>query len=162
MGTEFIPIDNSVSLLFTFSKKKLTYCALECNKLTDCRTFDFDAHSEQCHLWNADLTTGSIVPSSSKPLSSVATIRLSSNIYANIHNQSCDKCAQSRYETCDVYSNTCQCPSKTFWNGSMCLLQLFQDQICAQADACRSDLNLTCQPSCDFTYRCSFRKSVES
>jgi hypothetical protein len=42
----------------------------------------------------------------------------------------------------------------------MCLAQLLQNQTCSKVDACRSDLNLTCQPSCDFTYRCSARKSI--
>jgi hypothetical protein len=150
IGSEFVPIDNSLPPLLTFPAKNLIYCSLECNKRTDCRVFDFDAHSQQCRLWDADLTTGSIVLSSSKPQSSVGTIQLSPSIYANVHNQSCD-----------VNSSTCQCPSETFWNSSMCLSQLFQNQTCSLADACRSDLNLTCQPSCDFTYRCPVRKSIE-
>jgi hypothetical protein len=160
MGREFVPIDNSHPPLLTFTAKRSLYCSLECNKRIDCRTFDFDGQSRQCRLWDGDMTTGSSVLSPSKPQSSVGTIRLSPSIYANTHNQPCDKCAQSRYETCDVNNNTCQCPSNTFWNGSMCLSQLFQNQTCSQVDTCRSDLNLTCQPSCDFTYRCSYHKSI--
>ncbi|CAF4273942.1 unnamed protein product [Adineta steineri] len=37
----------------------------------------------------------------------------------------------------------------------MCMTQLFQGQVCSNTYACRTDLNLSCQPSCDFTYRCS-------
>ncbi len=160
-GHEFVPIDSSHPPLLTFMAKKLLYCYLQCNQLAECRTFDFDSSSQQCRLWDGDLTTGSIAASPSKPQSVVGTIRLSSSNYVNINNQTCDACAQSRYETCDTNSNTCQCPSNTFWNGSMCLPQLFLNQTCSQADACRSDLNLTCQPSCDFTYRCSARKSFK-
>ena len=155
MSWEFVPYDTSYPPLFTFTTTKVLYCSLECNKRIDCRTFDYDADSRHCRLWDVDQTTGSIVVSSTKPRSSVGTIRLSASIYANSHNQSCDKCVQSRYEICNASSNTCQCPSKTYWNGSMCLAQLLSNQICSQANHCRSDLNLTCQPSCDLTYRCS-------
>ncbi len=75
-----------------------------------------------------------------------------------MHNQSCDKCSQGRYEICDTNTNTCKCPPKTFWNGSMRLSQLLRNQISSSVDACRTDLNLSCQPSCDLTYRCSDRK----
>jgi hypothetical protein len=161
MGVEFVPIDSFLPPLLIFTSKNRLYCYLECNKRIDCRTFDFDSNSRQCRLWDCDMTTGSIVASPSKPQSVVGTIQFSSSLYANINNRSCAACAQSRYETCDVNSNTCQCPSKTFWTGSICSAQLLQNQICSQVDACRSDLNLTCQPSCDFTYRCSARKSLK-
>ncbi|UJR12033.1 hypothetical protein I4U23_016211 [Adineta vaga] len=120
-----------------------------------CRTYDFDYDSTQCRLWDADITTGSIIVSSSKPKSIVGTIRFSSDMYENIYNQSCDKCIRSRYLTCDINTNTCQCPLNTYWNGSMCLRQLFRYQICSMVNACRTDLNLTCEPQCDLTYRCS-------
>jgi hypothetical protein len=161
MGWDFVPADSSLPPILICTTKKLLYCSLECNKRVDCRTFDYDNDSHQCRLWDCDTTTGSIVASPAKPRSSVGTIQLSPSIYVNINNQSCNKCAQSRYETCNSNSNMCQCPSKTFWNGSMCLVQLLPNQICSQANACRSDLNLTCQPSCDLTYRCSTRKSFE-
>jgi hypothetical protein len=102
LGQEFVPVDNSLPPLLTCTAKTLLYCHLECNKRADCRTFDYDADSRQCRLWDADMTTGSIVASPSKPQSSVGTIQLSPSIYVNIQNQSCDKCFQSRYETCDT------------------------------------------------------------
>ncbi len=161
MGWEFVSVDSSLPPLFTCTAKTRLYCSLECNKRIDCRTFDYDGDSRQCRLWDGDITTGSIVASPAKPQSSVGTIQILPSLYVNIHNQSCDKCAQSRYETCDTNSSTCQCPSKTFWNGSICLPQLLRNQICSRMDDCRLDLNLTCQPSCDLTYQCSTRKSLE-
>ena len=158
MGWQFVAADNSLPSLLTCTTKNRLYCSLECNQRIDCRAFDYDGDSQQCRLWDADTTTGSIVVSPSKPRSSVGSIKLTPSIYADIHNQSCDKCIHSRYEICDANSSTCQCPSKTFWNGSMCLAQLLRNQICTRVDACRSDLNLTCEPSCDLTYRCSTRK----
>ncbi|CAF1155264.1 unnamed protein product [Adineta steineri] len=155
LGYQFIPIDTSRPPLFTCTTKNLLYCADECNKRVTCRTFDFDADSLQCRLWEMDTTTGSIVASPSKPRSSVGSIQLSSSNYVNIHNRSCSHCDQSRYEICNVNSSTCQCPPFTYWNNGMCMTQLFQGQLCANAYACRTDLNLSCQPSCDFTYRCS-------
>ncbi|CAF1540915.1 unnamed protein product, partial [Adineta steineri] len=91
----------------------------------------------------------------SKSRSSVGSVQLSPNNYVNSHNQSCNHCDQSRYEICNVNSSTCQCPPFTYWNNGMCMTQLFQGQLCSNTYACRTDLNLSCQPSCDFTYRCS-------
>jgi hypothetical protein len=161
LGKKFVPFDTSYPPLLTFTAQKLLYCYLECNKLIDCRTFDFDGNTRQCRLWDVDTTTGSIVASPSTPQLSVGSIQLSPSTYANIYNRSCNTCTESRYVKCNTSSNTCQCPSKTFWNGSMCLSQLLRNQICSQTGVCRSDLNLTCQPSCDFTYRCSAGKPLE-
>lgn len=159
-GHEFVPSDPSYPSLLIFTTKKQLYCSAECNKRIDCRIYDYDSNTKQCRLWDADtLTSGSIAASPLKPKSSVGSIRLSSSLYANIHNQSCDRCALSRYEICNTNTSRCVCPSKTYWNGSMCLSRLLRNQICSSNDVCRSDLNLTCQPSCDFTYRCSDRKS---
>ncbi|CAF0992662.1 unnamed protein product, partial [Adineta steineri] len=155
LGYQFIPIDTSRPPLFTCTTKNVLYCSAECNKRITCRTFDFDADSLQCRLWEMDTTTGSIVASPSKPRSSVGSVQLSPNNYVNSHNQSCSHCDQSRYEICNVNSSTCQCPPFTYWNNGMCMTQLFQGQVCSNTYACRTDLNLSCQPSCDFTYRCS-------
>ncbi|CAF1350038.1 unnamed protein product [Adineta ricciae] len=159
-GWEFLPFDNSIPpLLTTTITTKLIYCSSLCNQRSDCRTYDFDYNTTQCRLWDADITTGSILISS-KSQSVVGSIRFSSNIYRNIYNQSCDKCIQSRYSICDQTTNTCQCPLKTYWNGSICTAQLFQNQICSTVKACRTDLNLTCEPQCDRTFRCSSISSI--
>ena len=160
-GQKFVPYDNTYPAFLTFTTQKLLYCSVECNKRIACRTFDFDGNTGQCRLWDVDTTTGSIVASPSTPQLFVGSIQLTPSTYANIYNQSFIACAESRYLQCNTTSNTCRCPSKTYWDGSMCSAQLLKNQICPYTGACRSDLNLTCQPNCDFTYRCLVGKSFE-
>lgn len=160
-GWQFVPADGSLSPILTYTAKSRLYCNSECNKRSDCRTFDYDGTTRQCRLWDADTSTGSIVATPSKPQSFVGSIKFAPSLYTDIYNQSCDKCILSRYLTCNKNSNTCQCPSKTYWDGSMCLAQRLRNQTCTNIDACRSDLNLTCEPSCDFTYRCLASKLYE-
>ncbi|CAF4233052.1 unnamed protein product [Rotaria sordida] len=74
----------------------------------------------------------------------VGSVILSASLYASMYNQSCSACQENRYQTCSSTTNTCQCPGNSYWNGSMCPLQLFQNAACSQIDACRSDLNLSC------------------
>ncbi|CAM4811635.1 unnamed protein product [Rotaria magnacalcarata] len=93
LGHEFVPADSSLPPLLTFMTEKWLYCALQCNQRVNCQTFEFDGNSKQCRLWDTGMTIGSIVTSSSNPPSSIGTIQFSTNIYANKHNQSCDKCA---------------------------------------------------------------------
>ncbi|CAF0979687.1 unnamed protein product [Adineta steineri] len=149
-GSEFLPIDSSELLLSTMAPNRRR-CAIACHNQWACRTFDYDSISQRCRLYEGDLTTGSIVTSSSAS-SIVMSIELSSNTCASTHNQPCEACIDSRYEQC--LNNICQCPPRTYWNGSECLLQLFQNQTCTQADACRKDFNLTCLPTYinTFTY----------
>ncbi len=145
-GYIFEPIDSTVSPFLSVTERTILRCDMVCNTQIACRTFDFDQDTGQCRLWSDDLTTGMIslaVPS--KPRSKVGIIKLTSNTYASTHNESCDKCAQSRYEVCDPISSTCQCPSMTFWNGSMCLPQRYMNQSCETPDTCRPDLDLECR-----------------
>ncbi|CAF4216742.1 unnamed protein product, partial [Adineta steineri] len=74
LGYQFIPIDTSRPPLFTCTTKRSLHCSAECHKRITCRTFDFDADSLQCRLWEMDNTTGSIVASPSKPRSSVGSV----------------------------------------------------------------------------------------
>ncbi|CAF3648229.1 unnamed protein product [Rotaria sp. Silwood1] len=83
---------------------------------------------------------------SSRPLSIIGSIQHSPEIYSSLHNQSCSACQYSRYEQC---SNVCQCPLNTYWNQGICMNQLFENQTCTQANACRKDLNLTCAQNCN-------------
>jgi hypothetical protein len=122
-------------------------CAALCNQLITCRTFDYDTVSRQCRLFEADMTTGSIIVSSS-PSSVVGNVVVDASTFANTHDQSCSLCQQSRYEICSVNTSSCQCPPHTYWNGLVCALQLLNNQSCSQGDACRSDLNLTCSANC--------------
>ncbi|CAF1246085.1 unnamed protein product [Rotaria magnacalcarata] len=68
---------------------------------------------------------------------------LSTSLFTPLYNQSCGSCPENRYQLCSLSTNTCQCPAKTYSNGSMCALQLFQNMTCNQIDVCRIDLNLS-------------------
>ncbi|CAF5226520.1 unnamed protein product, partial [Rotaria magnacalcarata] len=91
----------------------------------------------------ADLTNGAIIATASQT-SIVGSMILSASLYASMYNQSCSACQENRYQTCSSTTNTCQCPGNSYWNGSMCPLQLFENATCSQIDACRSDINLSC------------------
>jgi hypothetical protein len=98
-------------------------------------------------LFEGDSTTGSIISSSSST-SVVGTVSISSTLYSSTYNQPCESCEQNRYEVCSTNTSTCQCPDHTYWNGSVCALQLFENETCGQANSCRSDLNLSCLTDC--------------
>ena len=145
MGVEFLPVNN-IQLLLSISAPTKLRCSSRCNQMLSCRTFDFDFTSKRCRLFDADLTTGSTILSSSAT-SIVGTVRISSSLYSSI-NQSCAACPLSRYEICSMNTSTCQCPPNTYWRGNHCALQAFENETCSQIDACRSDLNLTCSSTC--------------
>ena len=142
MGNEFQP-QNNIDLIESTTAYSTIFCVASCNWHRSCYAFDFDSISGRCRLFRSDLTTGSIIPSSSAT-STVGLVQLSPVLFLPIHNQPCGMCAKNRYEVC--YSNTsiCQCPLRTYWSGSMCLLQLSENKTCSQLDACRVDFNLTC------------------
>jgi hypothetical protein len=151
IGFEYQP-QNSIQLIATKTIQTKILCSMACNQLTSCRTFDYDLVSQRCRLFEGDSTTGSIISSSSST-SVVGTVYISSNLYSSVHNQPCQMCQQDRYVVCSKNtgscqwsSNTssCQCPPNTYWNGSVCALQLFENDTCGQSDTCRSDANLTC------------------
>jgi hypothetical protein len=98
-------------------------------------------------LFEGDSTTGSIISSSSST-SVVGTVRISSTLYSSTYDQPCQACQQDRYEVCSTNTSTCQCPDHTYWNGSVCALQLFENETCGQVNSCRSDLNLSCLTDC--------------
>ena len=139
---EFQPRD-SIQLISVTTARSRTICSAACNEQPICRTFDYDSASTRCRLFEADQTTGSIIPSISST-SIVGNVLISPSQFFHIHNQSCETCQEDRYEYCSINGSTCQCRPHTFWNGSICLLQLFENDTCSQIDACRSDLNLTC------------------
>jgi hypothetical protein len=146
MGLEYQP-NNNVQLISINSIQTKLLCSAQCNQLTTCRIFNYDTVSKRCRLFEGDLTTGSIILSSSTT-SVVGTVQISSNLYSSVYNQSCQFCQQNRYETCSINASTCQCPGHTYWNGSVCALQLFENETCGQLNSCRSDLNLTCTTDC--------------
>ncbi|CAF1501664.1 unnamed protein product [Rotaria sordida] len=141
-GHEFQP-QYGVQLIFNNTAQSLLLCAATCSQNPPCRTFDYDSSSRRCRLFEADLTNGAIIATASQT-SIVGSMILSASLYASIYNQSCSACQENRYQTCSSTTNTCQCPGNSYWNGSMCPLQLFENAACSQVDACRSDLNLSC------------------
>lgn len=141
-GYEFEPRNWIQLILQTASSSRLR-CSSGCNQRSSCRAFDYNLASGRCRLFEGDLTTGSIVPSLF-PASVAGIVIVSPSLFTQTHNQSCVACQDSRYEICSTITNTCQCGPHTFWNSSMCSLQLFGNDICSQIDACRVDLNLTC------------------
>jgi hypothetical protein len=146
-GFEYQPIQNVQLISINTAKTKLR-CSAACNQVSSCRIFDYDSVSQQCRLFEGDLTTGSIISSSSST-SVVGTVRIESTLYSSIHDQSCQSCQENRYEVCSINTTTCQCPMHTYWNGSVCALQLFQNDPCSESDMCRLDLNLNCGSYCD-------------
>lgn len=147
LGKEFSPRFVTIQLLSSFTQPTRTRCSAWCNQLSSCRTFDYDFLSKRCRLFEADATTGSIITSTSSA-SIVGTVRIAPSLFTSSHNQPCSTCQNSRYESCSTTKNTCQCPPRTYWTGSICALQLFQNDTCTQASACRSDLNSTCSSNC--------------
>ncbi|CAF2149244.1 unnamed protein product [Rotaria magnacalcarata] len=141
-GHEFQP-QYDVQLIFNEAAQSLILCSAACNQNPSCRTFDYDSSSHRCRLFEADLTNGAIIATGSQT-SIVGSVILSASLYASMYNQSCSGCQENRYQTCSSTTNTCQCPGNSYWNGSMCPLQLFETAACSQIDACRSDLNLSC------------------
>ncbi|UJR29118.1 hypothetical protein I4U23_010332 [Adineta vaga] len=146
-GKEFQP-RYSLQLLTTQTTQTVTLCSAACNQLSSCRLFDYDSFSQRCRLFEGDTTTTGSIISSSSLTSLVGTVIISSTLYSAIHSQTCQLCQQNRYETCAMNTSTCQCPLHTYWDGSLCALQLFENDTCVQRDACRSDLNLTCTQDC--------------
>ena len=152
----------SIQLLSVMTSESVNDCASACNHLPHCRTFDYDPSSNQCRLFEADSTTGTILPSSS-PTSVVGSVHITANLYSTTHDQPCSACAESRYEVCSSNTSTCQCPPRTYWNGQICRLQLFENDTCTQADACRSDLSLICTLNCYGEYqRCALNTFLTS
>ncbi|CAF4494932.1 unnamed protein product [Rotaria magnacalcarata] len=166
-GHEFQP-QYEVQLIFNATARSRLLCSAACSQNPSCRIFDYDSSSHRCRLFEADLTNGAIIATVSQTsivgsvilsaslyasilvhrlasqTSIVGSVILSASLYASMYNQSCSACQGNRYQTCSSTSKTCQCPGNSYWNGSMCPLQLFKNAACSQIDACRSDLNLSC------------------
>jgi hypothetical protein len=145
-GLEFNP-ENSNQLISQTTTQSRTLCAMACNQLLSCRTLDYDSVSKRCRLFQGDSSTGSII-SSASPTSVVATVRISAILYSSVHNQPCQACQYDRYEICSTNTSTCQCPTHSYWTGTVCALQLFENATCSRWNSCRKDFNLTCTPDC--------------
>jgi hypothetical protein len=143
-GHEFQPMNMSVQLLNTVYVSTRIRCAKACVQIGDCRTFDYDSSlSGRCRLFEADLTTGQIISSSSST-SIVGSTLITNDMFVSFGNTPCNfNCKNSPYLSCNI-NNTCQCEGHTYWNGTTCDLQKFTGASCSVNNECRVDLNLTC------------------
>ena len=141
-GFEFQP-RHPIQLLLQTTFQTRLMCATSCSLGPSCRAIDYDSSSRRCRLFEGDLTTGYMIPSASAT-SVVGMMVVSPSMFAQSHAQPCQACVDSRYETCDANTNTCQCRPRTFWNTVTCAMQLFDNETCSQVGSCRSDQNLTC------------------
>ncbi|CAF4048940.1 unnamed protein product, partial [Adineta steineri] len=142
LSSQFQPA-NSIELLETQSVSSFMQCGYICNRNIQCRTFDYNSSSMICRIFEGALDTGSIV--SAAPTSRVGFIKYSSLYFIAI-NQPCTQCIESRYLTC--LNNTCQCPAHSFYNGSQCENQRYENASCLNNDWCRQDpFQLLCSTS---------------
>ena len=146
-GTAFQP-RNPIELLGIFPNiRSLLQCAMYCNQNCRCRTFDYDKSSLVCRLFEGEVSTGTVLNNSTLSSSRVGSVRYSTTdtlqSYSS-YNQSCDQCGlgMNRYLQC--INNSCRCPPNTYWNGQICLNQLYNGSSCNYSSDCRQDLNLTC------------------
>jgi hypothetical protein len=143
LGMNFSPTDVQAILLSDINVDSIEVCAETCHTNIFCRIFDFDGQSNSCRLFESDAQTmGSIIASSST-LSRVGLMELISQQFSN-KGRSCSYCEYSRYLTC--INSTCQCPSRTYFDRSICHSQNLIGGQCINETDCRIDLNLTCLP----------------
>ena len=150
-GSKFQP-RNLNELLNTFSStRSWLQCAIMCNRNRQCRTFDYDQPSLICRLFEGEFSTGTVLEDSALLTSRIGAIiydiSVAPQLYSS-YDQTCDHCSIGRNRYLQCIDNTCQCPIHTFWNGQLCLNQLYNGSNCSSsASSCRQDLNLTCSKS---------------
>jgi hypothetical protein len=143
-GFQFSPVNEQALLMFEVTVNSLISCFATCFSSAPCCIFDFDGQSHRCRIFQGNITTmGSIVASSSSQ-SRVGTIELGSQQFVN-HGQPCPLCHRSRYLTC--MNSTCQCPTHTFFDGTICQSQKLLGAGCIHNIECRLDLNYACLSS---------------
>ena len=147
-GTRFYPANRPAQLISSIVVNSWKLCAIQCNRNTLCRVFDYGStHANQCLLFEGDLGILGTVVSSTMPDSRVGIIQLKPSLFDQ-YGQTCPSvCTESRYLRCNENS-TCDCMPHTYWNASsgMCLAQMtMSGAFCYSGmDMCRDDLNLTC------------------
>jgi hypothetical protein len=146
-GTDFIPA-NPIELITTYTDiSSFLSCYIRCNMNPLCRTFVSDIGTPSvCRLYEGLIDTGTIVVSSSLT-SCVAGLHYEPSFYL-AYNQICDPhiLPLNRYLIC--INNLWKCPTATFWNGSMCLNQVYYGNSCTVNEGCRQDVGLQCSASC--------------
>ena len=140
-GTLFQPANN-VELLRQLTSESFLDCAAQCNVNPQCRTFMYDRSTGLCSLYEGETSTGSIITNSSST-SQVGSINYSPDLYP-CFNQTSSTCAFNRYVVADRTTGLGVCPKNTYWDGNMCLNQLYLGAPCANQQYCRNDLFLGC------------------
>ncbi|CAF0989993.1 unnamed protein product [Adineta steineri] len=146
-GFDFLPA-NPVELITTYTgMNSFLLCYIQCNMNPLCRTFVSDiVLSSVCRLYEGSIDTGIIVKSSSLT-SRVGGLYYYSSLY-DVYNQICDPHVLSANCYLICVDNVWQCPTTTFWNGSMCLNQVYYGDTCTMNEACRQDIGLQCSSDC--------------
>jgi hypothetical protein len=117
--------------------------SLACNLNVQCRTLDYDSSSLVCRLFQSALNAGYIIaaPSTSR----IGYLEYFSIFFSGYH-QPCSQCTENRYLTC--LNSTCECLLYSFWNGSQCENQRYENASCLNDDWCRNDpFGLICSVS---------------
>ena len=122
---------------------------MKCNEDRQCRTFDYDQSSRLCRIFEGEFSTGNVITTSSLSSSRIGAIRYNTTDTAQSflsYNKTCEHCSNGGNRYLQCMNNRCQCPPNTYWNGQMCLNQLYNGSNCSytMSTTCREDLNLTC------------------
>ena len=145
-GKQFSPANLSAQLISTLSTSSLRRCAIACHMQSLCRIFDYEVYlSQQCRLFEGDLTTMGSAISSPSSNSRVGVLQITSTLFA-AHGLPCpSQCEHSRYLACKNGS-TCECFPHHYWDNSMCLPQsCVVGSPCNQNKSmCRQDIQLFC------------------
>ena len=140
---------NPIELLGIFPnvRSHLRY-AMHCNQSCRCRTFDYDQSSLVCRQFEGEFSTGTVLNNStSSSPSRVGSIRYTTTDVLqqySAYTQSCGQCGIDVNRHLQCINNSCRCPPNTYWNGQICLNQLYNGSSCNCSSECRQDLNLTC------------------
>jgi hypothetical protein len=141
LGTSFQPA-NSIELLSNFTTSSFFDCTSGCNINPQCRTYVYDFTSNQCTLFEGDISTGTVIVSNTST-TQVGSIEYFADLY-QCYNRTDAQCQFNRYLVADDSTNLGICPIDTYWNGTMCLNQLFFGSSCTFKQSCRRDMNLMC------------------
>ncbi|CAF4226550.1 unnamed protein product [Adineta steineri] len=143
-GNQFQPANIIELLAINPNIRTLIRCAILCDRNIQCRTFDYDSISKQCRLFEGSIDTGILLSVSSASV--VGSIKIDESLY-DLYNASSDACVNNRFLVSDTLNNWCHCPIHTYWNGSICVNQRYDGEVCANDNWCRTDLNITCVSS---------------
>lgn len=139
-GLEFFPFDQQ-ALLLTENTKSTLMCAKQCLTIRNCRTFNFDNQTKSCRLYEGDIDSTGSIGASLSAQSICGSLRLDVKYFLH-YGQYCTYCEDSRYLTC--INSSCQCSSRTYFDGTICRSQKLNGSGCSGHIECRHDLNLTC------------------